>query len=65
MNFGQKLPKDNQTLFKKSSGNNRTFGKKLQNIRHEPNKINNEQLYRNALFPENIKELPRHPQLER
>jgi len=27
--------------------------------------MNNEQLYRNALFPENIKELPRHPQLER
>ena len=35
MNFGQKLPKDNQTSFKKSIGNNRTFGKKLQNIRHE------------------------------
>ena len=32
MNFGQKLPKDNQTSFKKSIGNNRTFGKKLQNI---------------------------------
>ena len=62
MQFGKKLNQDTHTIFQKSSGNNRTFGKKLQDMKREP--MRNEQ-YKTALFPENLKNLPQRSQLER
>jgi len=64
MQFGKKLPRDSQTIFQKNTNNSRTFGKKLQHPRNEPS-INRDQQYKNALFPEELKNLPQRSQLER